>query len=84
MEVQGPSCDKVDVDLKDFLGLNGAKDFESLDKLHKSLSQEKWELLENRLSKNLTKDQQQRALQILRPLHIDSTEEDLLNSGVSC
>lgn len=83
MEVQGASCDEVDIDLKGFLGLNDAKDFDSLDKLHKSLTPEKWNALEEHLNKRLTKDQLHRALTILRPLRIDSTEEDKVNSSVS-
>lgn len=86
MEIQGASCEEVNIDLKELLELNVVKDLTRgnlMEKLHKSFTPEKWTELKAKLKESLTPFQLARALKILRPLHVDSTEEDLLNNSVN-
>lgn len=83
MEVQGSSCNKVNIDFKKLLGLNAVDDVESLKKVEKSLAPQKWKELEQHLAKHLTPEQAQRAMLILGGLRQDATEQDELNASVS-
>lgn len=86
MEIQGASCDEVNLDLKELLELSDlsglSKDGNLLEKLHKSFNQQKWEELGEKMAEYLSPYQLERALRILRPLHVDSTEEDREKNSV--
>lgn len=86
MEIQGASCDPVNIDFKELLELNDLerlKDNDLMEKFNKSYTPQKWEQLVEKLEKYLNPDELERALRILRPLHVDSTDEDRLNNSVN-
>lgn len=83
MELQGSSCDKVDIDLEKLLGLDDKNDLELFKGLENSLTPQKWNEIEKYLTEHLTAEQIPRAMIMLGPLHQDATEMDKLNANVS-